>query len=100
MNRYPARLVHSLSQQRNLLRVCRPQLHLLPSERPLDALDELDIVLRDQRDGLAGASGTSGTTDTVDVIFRVCRDIVVDNDVDVRYIQTTIWYSTSALGQE
>ena len=98
LNRHPASLGDTLSQQGDLLRIRRPQLHLFAPQCPFDALDKLDIVLRDERYGLPGASGTGSTADAVDVVLRVCRYIVVDNDINVRNIQTTVWYLRSVSG--
>ncbi len=48
--------------------------HLLAGDallgQPLDGLDELAFIGRDQGDGVTGGAGTAGTADTVHVIFR------------------------------
>ncbi len=80
-DREPPRLVHALAQERNLLLVDRPQLHLL-SDDLLDAQDELDVVLRDERDGLAGTARARCAADAMDVVFGVRGDVVVDDDID------------------
>ena len=98
LNCYPACFVYPLSQQRDLFRIRRPQLHLLPSKCLFNALNELHVVLRDKRYRLPGASGTGGTADAMDVVLGVCRNIVVDDDVDVGNIQAAVWYQTSVPG--
>ena len=86
--RQPCRFIHAIAQERDFLLVNRPQLHLLPDDL-LDAQHKLDVVLRNERDRLAGAPRTRCTPDAVDVVFGVCGDVVVDDDVNRGDIETS-----------
>ena len=55
----------------------------------LNSLIEFDVVLRNESDGLAGFACTSRSSDAMDIRLGIRRDVVVDDDVDVRYVQTT-----------
>jgi hypothetical protein len=54
----------------------------------LNSLVQFDVVLRDEGDGFAGLAGSGCSTDAVNVGFRVCRYVVIDDDVDVGNVQT------------
>lgn len=54
-----------------------------------DTLKNLNVVLRDESDGFTGTTCTGSTTDTVDVVFRICRHVVVDDEIDERNVKTT-----------
>ena len=99
VRRRAARLVHALAQQRDLLLVRRPLLHALARHR-LDALHELDVVLRHERDRLARAARARGASHAVDVVLRVCRDVVVDDGVDVWDIEATGKQTLEAVNTE
>jgi hypothetical protein len=61
----------------------------LLSDKVLDSLVQLDVVLGNERDGLAGAARAGSSPNAVDVVFAVRRDVVVDDDVNVRNVQTS-----------
>ena len=55
----------------------------------LNSLIEFDVVLRNKSDGFSGFARTSRSSDTMDVRLGIRRDVVVNDDIDVRYVDTT-----------
>ena len=55
----------------------------------LNSLIEFDVVLRNKSDGFSGFARTSRSSDTMDVRLGIRRDVVVNDDIDVRYVKTT-----------
>jgi hypothetical protein len=56
-------------------------------EEPIDRLEVVLFLWRDERDGLAGRTGTAGPSDAVDVVVGRVRQLEVDDDgqrVDVQ----------------
>ena len=49
----------------------------------------IDIGLASKRDRPAGFAGTSCAPNAMDVIFRVLGDIVIDDDVDILYMDAS-----------
>ncbi len=54
-----------------------------------DSLIKFDVVLSDKCDGFAGFASTSCSTDTMDVRLGIRRYVVVNDDVNVRNVETT-----------
>lgn len=63
------------------------------SERFLNALEQLNVVLCDQGDGATGATSTSRTPNSMDVCFRVLGHVEIDDTVDggasVNYVSSS-----------
>lgn len=83
--RFPLSLTYTLRQQlhRLLIRSFIKRRHLL-TRNLLDALDELDIILRDERDALPCAAPTRRMSHSMVIILRMLRDVEIDNNVDER----------------
>ncbi len=59
------------------------------SYQMFDALVEFDVVLWNESDGFAGFASTSSSSDAMDVRLGIRWNVVVDDNIDVRYVQTT-----------
>lgn len=84
----PRRLRDSLPEYSHRLLVHRVPVHLLAQDT-LDTLEQLDIVLRDERDGLSRSTRTGRSSDSMNVFLRMRGDVVIDDQVDQRDIQTS-----------
>ena len=85
---FPGGLGDPLSEHGHGFLVHGVPVHLFAQD-PLDPLEQLDVVLRDERDGFPRSTGTGRSTDPMDVLFRVRGDVVVDDQVDERDIETS-----------
>lgn len=83
----PLRLEDSLVEEHHL-GVDRLVEGQLLAEEVLDTLVQLHVVLRDDRHGLAVAASAGGSPDAVNVGLGVRRNVVVDDHVHVRDVQT------------
>ncbi len=54
-----------------------------------DSLIEFDVVLWNESDGFAGFAGASSSSDAMDVRLGIRWYVVVDDNINVRYVQTT-----------
>mmetsp|Transcript_2733 Transcript_2733/g.7566 ORF Transcript_2733/g.7566 Transcript_2733/m.7566 type:complete len:317 (-) Transcript_2733:770-1720(-) len=84
--RVPLCLPNPLHEQHNFFLWCREGLELL-AKHVLDALVDLNIVLRYDGDGAAGTASACSTTHAVDVVLRVRRQLVIDDQIDRRDIE-------------
>ncbi len=53
-----------------------------------DSLVELDVILRNKSDGFARFARTSCATDAMDVCLGVRGNVVINDDVNVRNVET------------
>jgi len=54
-----------------------------------DPLIEFDVVLCNESDGFAGFSCAGRSSDAMNVRLGIRRYVVIDDDINVRYVQTT-----------
>ena len=78
---------HAVIQDKGMLVLYRELGKLLTYKR-LDLLEDLHIILRDKRDSLSSLACSGCAAHSVHVVFRVSRDIKVDDNVNRGYIET------------
>jgi hypothetical protein len=81
-------LVYPLTQQSYLFLVGGPKVQLFV-DHGFNALDQFNVILCDKCYRFPGTPSASCAADPVDIIFRMCRDIKVDDDVDCWNVETT-----------
>ncbi|RUP24982.1 hypothetical protein BC936DRAFT_138866 [Jimgerdemannia flammicorona] len=57
----------------------------------LDVLHQLHVALGHNRHGLAAAARPRRTTDTVDVVRGIARNVVVEDQLNGRNVETTVF---------
>ena len=79
---------YPLGQHQDLLFVAGELGHLLANDA-LNALQELDIVLRGERDGLSSPARSCCSPDSVDVVLAMSWNVIIYDVVDEGDIETS-----------
>ena len=81
------RLSHTVVENKRML-VLHLELGELLTNQSLNLLEDLHIVLGDESDGLSGLACSGGAAHSVHVVFRVGRNVKVDDNVHRRDVET------------
>lgn len=93
--RQSASLIYSFAQQSYLFLICGPQVHLFVDDR-FNALDQFDVILRDECYGFPGTTSAGCAANPVYIVFRMCRDIKIDDNVYCRNVETPETFQPSS----
>ena len=81
------RLSHAVVENKRML-VLHLELGELLTNQSLYLLEDLHIVLGDESDGLSGLASSGGAAHSVHVVFRVGRNVKIDDNVHRRDVET------------
>ena len=54
----------------------------LLAKKGLNLLENLNVILSDNSDRFTSLAGTRRTSDPMHIIFRIGRDVIIDDDID------------------